>query len=300
MGIKRFLTTKNRTAIFLILLMTIVSLLILCFNIQISANEEKIEGIDMGLERTINWDLVVYYDTSFLNPARTSTLKQSESSYFYYDLLNRSIPFKHYYIIFSLEEKGAIGGFYSKIDFSEILGYKWVEKLKGINFSKSINKNFYWGINYKKYELEIFGGSATGNGFDIGFLRKFNDKSILQIALINLDTKIKYSTGTEEKAPQITTINFSSEPFKNIPLKIMLKGDKSNQTFNKDWNFTLGIGYRIKDKVGLRIILPEEGRYLIYGFTGRIKNFYFDYDVKENKDFPFGTEEEFISLRFRF
>jgi hypothetical protein len=193
------------------------------------------------LEKIINWDLAKDWcsPTSFLNPARGSTLKQNEISYFHYELLI-NIPLEHYSANLSLKEKGSIRVFYTKIDFSEPLGYKWINETKGINFSKSISKNFYLGINYKEYEVETCGLFGSGKGFDIGFLKKLNDKSLMQIALINLDTKIKYSSGVKEKTPEIIDINFSFEPFKNIPLKIMIRS-KYFEEFKKDyWNFTTG------------------------------------------------------------
>ncbi len=245
----------------------------------------------------------------FLNPAILSSINspKAEGSYsIYYGNLfssgsvNLCLPQKNYNIgvsVFFLQvpdiphteviDPDSVNNYDDIILKGYFSSYTYIFNL---SFSKNI-KNFTFGVNVKMLYEDILNENGKGIGFDIGVIKKLNQKARMGLSLQNVfGTYMIWTTGRKEAFNPFLNIGLSFLPLKNLntnfDISIKTENIRSSSFFSLsflslhprigfEWNLFKSL---INLRGGMEESLPT------FGLGLNFKNFEINYALRYSLD----------------
>ncbi|MFC1743888.1 DUF5723 family protein [Candidatus Riflebacteria bacterium] len=147
-----------------------------------------------------------------------------------------------------------------------------MESALTLSYAKKIREKSAFGINLKYLKHELFSVSATGFGFDLGFLHEVSEKTRLGLSIRDIGSYIKFdnTNGTREEFPLQTTFGV----LHNF-------GDKLNASVDLykvedlDLAARLGLEYWLNNNAAFR--LGSDDGEVAFGASFKKNNWKFDY-----------------------
>lgn len=176
---------------------------------------------------------------------------------------------------------------YARIDYSKIKEFSNTDYALFLTFAKRHSDKFYWGANVKVIRRDIAEYGATGIGFDIGAIYKYNDHFTLGANIQDVTTTlVAWDTGRNELiSPTLKIGGAYSFEFLNgeftpaLDFDIRFEGREFASTFNVgpvSFDARAGIEYNYNNLIAVRAGYNDIKQFTL-GTGIKLPKLYIDY-----------------------